>query len=309
VIVALPGGKLVVSLDPLSSLIVHTATLYQMNRQTGVQHYPVREDPAATGCVQPALLDSLAAKGTNTSPSMKQAFHPAMLEASRGAYTSLPDARTLAGLAPDPFGRALVSTWECFYRQYWERRFDDLLVQFRRMNDNVRWPESLAQMEKLTGRQWKGSMFVFAAEGAGKSGLWVKPNICIGGLDETSDGGFVHEGLHLLLGEEWARAPRIQRFMASRNFNDPFWKSNWAGKYEQALVASLDIYIRGFHRKYPENQVVPNYLSGVRVGDIADVAWPLVKAHAGHPTGTIEDLMFEMIQRAEGRKPPTEARP
>jgi hypothetical protein len=86
VIVTLPGGKLVVSLDPLSSLIVHTATLYQMNRQTGVQRYPVREDPAATGCVQPALLDSLAAKGTNISPRMKQAFHPAMLEAaSRGA--------------------------------------------------------------------------------------------------------------------------------------------------------------------------------------------------------------------------------
>jgi hypothetical protein len=310
VILALRGGELVVSLDPLSSLIVHTATLYQMNRQPGVQSYPVRRDPAAMGCVEPALLDLLAAKETNLSPSMKQGFHPAMLEAaSRGAYTSLPDALTLSELAQGPFGRALVSMWDCFYHQYWERSFDELLVQFRRMNDEVRWAESLAQMERLTRRQWKGSAFVFATEGAGRSALWVKPNICIGGLGEASDAGFVHEGLHLLLGEEWATAPRIQAFMASRDFNDRFWKSNWAGKYEQALVASLDIYIRGLHRKYPEGKVVPNYLSGVRVGDIADIAWPLVKDYADHPAGTIEDLMLEMIQRGEGPTRPTTVRP
>jgi hypothetical protein len=166
------------------------------------------------------------------------------------------------------------------------------------MNANVRWAESLAEMERLTHRKWTGDAWVFATEAAGKSGLWVKPNISIGGLGEFDDGGFVHEGLHLLLKEEWARDPRIQEFMAKQNFQDPFWRGNWKGKYEQALVACLDIWIRGLHRRFPEDKVAPNYLAGVRAGDLAGVAWPLVKAHAADPKRSLEDLMYDMIVRS-----------
>ena len=296
--VTLPNGKLTVSLDPMSSLLVHTAAMYGMNRQTGVAYYSVREDAAARACMDDDLRASLDSKSTGGI--MTQQFHPALREVvASGRSKQAPSVDTILAISPGEFGRAAAGMWDCFYRAYWERRFESLVAAFSTMSGNVRWAEALAAMERTTGRKWSGDAWVFAAEGAGKSGLWVKPNISVGGIGETDDGGFVHEGLHLMLKEEWARDSRIQAFMAQRDFRDPFWGSNWKGKYEQALVACLDIWIRGFHKKYPEAKVVPAYLEGVRAGDLARVAWPLVKAHAEDPSRSVEDLMLDMIQRGE----------
>jgi hypothetical protein len=286
VIVAVPGGRVVVSLDPVTSLVAHTLAVYEMNRQSGVSHYTVRSG------ADPALLEKL---GGSLGPYM-----PVMEAIARSeAYRSLPTARGLRELAPGPFAEALALTWERFYHAYWLRRFEALLPEFEAMSANVDWAGSLAKMQKLTGREWRGDMYVFPAEGTGKSALTAGANICLGPLDRNGDAGFVHEGLHLLLREEWAQAPRIQEYMAGRTFSDPFWK-RWPAKYEQALVASLDILIRGLHVKYAEDKVVRNYLEGVRAGDLIEVAWPLVKKHAADPR-PIEDLMLDLITRA-GRR-------
>jgi hypothetical protein len=300
--ILVPSGKLTVSLDPMSSLLAHTSTLYGMNRQSGVSYYAVREDAVAKACVEPGLLGVLELKARNTSTSaMTSQFHPAFraLVAS-GASERLPDRAAIAAIAPGEFGRAAAGMWDCFFSGYWERSFESLLAAFRTMTSNVRWGEALSAMERVTGRKWTGDAWVFATEGVGKSALWVKPNISVGGLGEFDDGGFVHEGLHLMLKEEWACDPRIQTLMAGRKFSDSFWGANWKAKYEQALVACLDIWIRGFHKKYPEAKVAQNYLEGVRVGDLAPVAWPLVKAHAENPSRPIEDLMLDIMICAEG---------
>ena len=303
--VSLAGGKLTVSLDPLTSLLAHTSAMYGMNRQTGVAYYAVREDGAAKACVDQDLLAALEVKSRTSAPTvMSSQFHPAFREAvARGASKKMPDSAAIAAIAPSDFGRAAARMWDCFYRAYWERRFDTLAEAFRTMTANVHWAEAMAHMERVTGRKWTGDAWVFATEGVGKSAVWVKPNISVGGVGEWDDGGFVHEGLHLMLKEEWARDARIQALMAKRGFRDPYWGSNWPGKYEQALVACLDIWIRGFHKRYPEAKVVPNYLEGVRAGDLAQVAWPLVKTHAETPSRSIEDLMFELIGRAESGGP------
>jgi hypothetical protein len=287
VVVAVPGGKVVVSLDPLSSLVAHTLTLYGMNRQSGASYYTVRSD------VDPVLREKLAGSLRPYMPAMEAI-------AARGAYRSLPDTPALRELAPGPFGEALALTWERFYQAYWARRFEAMLPEFEAMSENVDWAGALAKMQELTGREWKGDMYVFATEGTGKSALTAGANICVGPLDRDGDAGFVHEGLHLLLREEWAQAPRIQAFMAGRTFSDPFWK-RWPAKYEQALVASLDILIRGLHVKYGprgEDKVVRNYLEGVRAGDLIGIVWPLVKKHAAEP-GSLEDLMLAILTQAE----------
>ncbi|HRT59228.1 MAG TPA: hypothetical protein P5038_21585, partial [Candidatus Paceibacterota bacterium] len=59
-------------------------------------------------------------------------------------------------IAPGEFGRAAAEMWDCFFREYWERRFEFLLEAFRTMTSNVRWREALAAMERVTGRKWQG---------------------------------------------------------------------------------------------------------------------------------------------------------
>jgi len=299
IVVPTREGQLTVSLDPMSSLIAHTATLYEMNRQSGVRYYRLREDTAAKKAIVTALFDSLSAKQSNMSPSMIGLFHPAMrVVVERRLNVRYPDQESLREAALEPFRSAIVSMWNDFYREYWDANFERLLEEFRAMNDEVHWAEALALMERLTGRAWKNDVYVFATEGTGKSALWVKPNICIGAAGKDSDAGFVHEGLHLLLLEEWAKAPQIREYMAAHPFHDPVWKENWAGKYEQALVVALDIHIRGLNRRYPEDQVVPAYFEGTGVKDLTNIAWPLVKEYVANPDGQIEKLMLLMIRQS-----------
>ncbi len=307
IVVPTREGQLTVSLDPMSSLIVHTSTLYEMNRQPGVRYYRMLEDTAAKKAVVPELLESLAAKRSNLSPTMSGLFHPAMrVVVERQLNVRYPDNETLHEAAAEPFRSAIVSMWNDFYREYWDANFERLLEEFCAMNEEVHWAEALELMEKLTGRAWKNDVYVFATEGTGKSALWVKPNICIGAAGKDSDAGFVHEGLHLLLLEEWAKSPQIREYMAAHPLRDPFWKENWAGKYEQALVVALDIHIRGLNRRYPEDKVVPAYFEGTGVKDLTNTVWPLVKAYVANPDGNIEKLMFLMIRQSVEQRPAVE---
>jgi hypothetical protein len=303
--VILPQGLLTVSLDPWSSLIAHTLTLYGINPQSGTTHYPVLRDEAAQAAVDPELRKRLAGQDLYFRSSGTIRVYRPTMEAmvARCLYRTRPDEHAIREVAIAPFDEALASTWERFYRHYWDAHFDSMLSRLRVMAEKVAWAPSLEKMQQLTGRSWQGEMYVFTVEGTGKSAITAGTNICMGELGEESDAGFVHEGLHLLLREEWAKSPAIATFMENRPFSDPFWKS-WIKKYEQAVVVCLDIYIRDLYRLFPgrEKRVVHNYMEGTRVGDLEDIAWPLVKAYADGPQGTFEDLMLRIITQAEGRK-------
>jgi len=305
VVVTVPDGRIVVTLDPLTSLIIHCVNLYDLNRQSGARYYAVRQNEEARKAVDQEIYQAIAGKDRYFSGGPLRLYTPTMTTAVEGGHhLRYPRPDSFSALAPPPFDQALRQAWEGFYRQYWDDRFEALLAEFRLTSEAMDWARSLELMQKYTGRSWSGTMYVVVAEGTGMSALTAGSRICVGSLGENRDAGFVHEGLHLLLKEEWAKSPPIREFMAQREFNDPFWKKNWPGKYEQAVVASLDILIRGMNLKYPESKVVRNYLSGVQVGDIADVVWPLVKQHVTAPQASFEDLMVRVVRAAEPRGEP-----
>jgi hypothetical protein len=295
VLVAVPEGRLVITLDPMTGLLVHCTNLYQLNRQSGARYYKLHNDTAAIAAVDPAILKSIAGKDRYFGGKGVDLYEPAMkILVETGAYRRYPEQAAFAAM-PEPLNRAMTSTWEKFYREYWDREFNRLVADFKAMSA-IGWSEALAKMQLYTGRKWKGEMYIVAAEGAGKSAFTAGRNISVGAPGPNNDAGFVHEGLHLILREEWALDPRIQRLMEGAAAGEPPYK-RWQARYEQAVVASLDIIIRGLDRLAPEDKVVSNYFEGLRLGPMAPVVWPLVKAHTEHPGRPFEDLMLEIIRR------------
>ncbi len=60
--VATPGGRIVVTLDPATSLLVHCTNLYQLNLQSGARSYAVRDNELAKAAVHPEVLAQVAGK-------------------------------------------------------------------------------------------------------------------------------------------------------------------------------------------------------------------------------------------------------
>jgi hypothetical protein len=46
---------------------------------------------------------------------------------------------------------------------------------------------------------------------------------------------------------------------------------------------------------------VQNYFNGCGVGDLYEIAWPLVTARVENGGGEIEELMWRLVTRAESR--------
>jgi hypothetical protein len=305
VVVHLPGGELVISMDPLVNLAIHTMNMYDLLGNHG-RGYTLKSNELARKVIEPGIYAAVAGKDRYFTEGQLNIYTPTIKAIVEGGlYRRYPDEPLLARLSPEPFNTALVSTWRDFYRGYWENRFDAILAEFEQMNQNMRWAATLARMEELTGQTWNGTMYVFAVEPTAKSALTAGRNVCIGTVSADGDAGFVHEGLHLLLREEWAKSSRIRQFMAIRNFQDAFWGTHWERKYEQALVGCLDIIIRDLSRHYntPAARIAKNYLEGVRVGDIADISWGLVSEYAKTQNGSLDDLMWELVTHAEQARP------
>jgi len=299
-------GGVTVYLEPYTNLLIHTMNLYQLF-DGRVADYPLRRDEASLRAVNPKILAELGGMDKRFSPKGKvQVFAPTMTNLVEGRlYLQLIDAAKLRAMAPAPFGEALAGMWTSFYKDYWRLRFDDLVEQFRAMDKNVRWAQTLGRMEKLTGRKWRGSMQVFAVEGTGKSAFTFGKNVCIGTLRPDDDAGFVHEGLHLLLQEEWSKSPRIAEVMAGAEFNDKFWGKSWASKYEQALVVMLSMHLQGrdtARGKPSRDEFLKLNLEGNMAGDIADIAIESVGTYLKAPDGDIERLMFEIVSKGEARR-------
>ena len=159
------------------------------------------------------------------------------------------------------------------------------------MIEDINWPKTIDQMAGLSQSSFHGEMLLFFVEATAESALTFGKRTCIGTLQAGSDGGFVHEGLHLLLDEKWAESPRINTLIKSRGFTDPVWK-NWQNKYEQALVVSLDCHIQGFADNLDR---VRKYFRGCEIEDLYSTVWPLVSRYAQEREGTIEELMYRVI--------------
>jgi len=294
-VVQLPNGGLVISLDPMANLVMHTLNMYGLLGRHG-GGYLLVEDERAKKAVNDAIYKRIAGKERYFGGGSLNLYSPT-LEAlvMNHQYTQYPSETSLIQLAPAPLNEALQETWESFYRSYWDTNIDRLLDEFRNMDRQMDWAEMLHRMEQVAQSQWHDTMLILAVEATGWSALTWGGNVCIGTLDRNGDAGFVHEGLHLLLRERWAEDPTIQGFMADREFKDRFWKS-WKAKYEQALVVALDAKLRSWPEKH-----IQRYFEGCQVGELYDVVWPKVHQYVDKPVIPLPELMLGIIQSCEGK--------
>jgi len=295
VVVRVPDGELVISLDPMANLVMHTLNMYGLLGQHG-GGYSLSGDKRAREAVNREIFDRVAGKERYFGDGPLNLYSPTIETlAKKRLYTENPDNESLLGLFPVPLGDALKEMWGSFYREYWSNNIDRLCDEFEEMDRKVNWAEMLHRMEQVTQTKWRGSMLVLAVEATGWSALTWGDSVCIGTVDRNGDAGFVHEGLHLLLRERWAEDSAIQRFMAGRAFKDRYWRS-WKAKYEQALVVALDARLRNW-----PDQHVQRYFEGCEVGDLYDLVWPKVCAYVDRPVIPVPELMLEIIQCNEGQ--------
>ena len=294
VVVRVPDGELVISLDPMANLVMHTLNMYGLLGQHG-GGYSLSRDKRAQEAVNREIFDRVQVKSA-TSVMALNLYSPTIETlVQKRLYTEHPDNESLLGLFPVPLDDALRGMWGSFYREYWSSNIDRLYDEFEEMDQQMNWAEMLHRMEKVTQTKWRGSMLVLAVEATGWSALTWGDSVCIGTVDRNGDAGFVHEGLHLLLRERWAEDPAIQRFMAGKEFSDSCWRS-WKAKYEQALVVALDARLRNWPHEH-----VRRYFEGCQVGDLYDLVWPKVCAYVDRTVIPVPELMLEIIQCNEGQ--------
>lgn len=302
-----PNGEVLISLNPMVNLIMHTLNLYDLLGIMG-RTYKLRIDPIALQSIDPWIFFKVARKEQYFSPDpmARLAFYAPTMKRllSERAYERYPEENLLASLVPAPMDLAMQHMWNRFYRSYWNESFARLLDNFVAMNRSMDWQRILDRMEQLTGIIWSGIMLVFPTEATAESAMAFGKEICIGTLRENDDAGFCHEGLHLLLGERWAQSPRIQQFMSGRNFQDTFWKKDWAGKYEQALVVGLDFHITGSKKRVgqPADESACRYYESCMVSGLYVIAWPMISEYVRKGEGDLEDLMWRLIQAGERQK-------
>jgi len=295
VVVGVPDGELVISLDPMANLVMHTLNMYGLLGGHG-GGYSLSCDECALKAVDREIFDRIAGKERYFGGGPLNLYSPTIETlVKKCLYTAHPDDESLLGLFPAPLNNALKDMWDSFYREYWSSKIDRLHDEFAEMDRQMNWAEMLHRMEQVTQIKWRGSMLVLAVEATGWSALTWGDSVCIGTVDRNGDAGFVHEGLHLLLRERWAEDSAIQRFMAGRAFKDRYWRS-WKAKYEQALVVALDARLRNW-----PDQHVQRYFEGCEVGDLYDLVWPKVCAYVDRPVIPVPELMLEIIQCNEGQ--------
>lgn len=291
--VEIPAGKgqLTICLSPLVNLFIHTLNLYDLLGGHGKQ-YTLRKNVQARKAIVSDLYSQVTGKDRYFTRGDLDIYKASMKKiVEENLYLEKVTPHLLDQISPEAFSPALANSWKLFYEDYWTEKFDQLLKIFQKIIENIDWTKTIDQMAKLSQSSFHGQMLLFFVEATAESALTFGKRTCIGTLQTGSDGGFVHEGLHLLLDEKWAKNPRINALIESKGFTDPFWK-NWQSKYEQALVLSLDCHIQGFADDLDR---VRKYFQGCRIEDLYPTVWPLVSRYAQEREGTIEELMYRVI--------------
>ena len=284
-------GQLTICLSPLVNLFIHTLNLYDLLGGHGKQ-YTLRKNVQARKAIISDLHSQVTEKDRYFTRGDLDIYKASMQKiVEENLYLEKVAPQLLDRISPEAFPSALINSWELFYKNYWTGEFDQRLKIFQKIIEDINWPKTIDQMAGLSQSSFHGQMLLFLVEATAESALTFGKNTCISTLQVSSDGGFVHEGLHLLLHEKWAEDQRINALIESKGFTDPFWK-NWQNKYEQALVVYLDCHIQGFA---DDLNRVSKYFRRCRIEDLYPTVWPLVSRYVQEREGTIEGLMYRVI--------------
>lgn len=193
------------------------------------------------------------------------------------------------GITEMNFDSAFQKSWNQFYKEYWNDTLNDRRKLFEECINEFDFVGSLRKMELAAHSKFTSDFYIFPAEALVYSGLKFNDNVCMGGLIVGDDMGFVHEGLHLLLKEEWANNSKIIEVIEKSEYKETYYNS-WAAKYEQALVVGLDCCISN------KDDTAENYHKGCHVDDVFAVSYPLIKEYYNNGCNeNVETLMLKII--------------
>lgn len=186
---------------------------------------------------------------------------------------------------------ALKSSWENYYKDYWNKNGKRLNATAQNQIKNYNWADLIIKLEEISDEKFKKDIFIIGTESLAQSAMMIMPNICIGAIRKNGDFGFSHEGFHLLLKEKWAKNKKIKELIP-KNWNDEGrWGSFWQKKFEQAIVVSLDSLIIGLNKSE-----ISNYFKGCNVGDLERFFFnPMKKWHMNKQKESLADVIYKIL--------------
>jgi hypothetical protein len=196
------------------------------------------------------------------------------------------------GITEMDFYLAFEKSWNEFYKYYWYKTLNERKKIFDECVNSFNYTNAIEKMIVASQREFPSDFYIFPAEALAGSGLKFSNNVSMGDLRIGSDMSFVHEGLHLLLNEEWSKDNEIIELINNSNYKAGLYNT-WSAKYEQALVIGLDCCIQN-----SSDEKARNYYENCDVGDIFDVAYPLIKNYYNNGINeSIEKLMYKVIKQ------------
>ena len=290
-IIDVKNAKIIFDCNEIINLFLHTLNIYGILGNHGTQ-YALRQNEKVINSMDKKIEADVKQGDYYFSYGDLAIFEPGMnYIVNNGTWEKHVDQDTInMGVTQMNFNLAFQKSWYEFYKEYWYDTLTDRNKLFQECINAFDFVEGTKKMTLAAHREFPKNFYVFPAEALTYSGLKFNDNICMGDLQIGEDIGFVHEGLHLLLNEEWAKSTEIIETIKSANYKEEYYHS-WAAKYEQALVIGLDCCIRN-----NDDRIAENYFNGCNVGDVFSIAYPLIKDYYYNGCNeSIEKLMLNII--------------
>ncbi|MCL2371950.1 MAG: hypothetical protein FWC78_00920 [Defluviitaleaceae bacterium] len=290
------GSKIIIDCNEVVNLFLHTLNMYGLLGYHGTQ-YPLRQDENALAAVDEKIHEVVKQGDRHFSYGDLDIYEPCMgyIVDNKTWQQPLSPENIHMGIPHMDFGAAFQKSWDGFYKGYWHDNHAGLAKLFQECVVAFDFADAAKKMAMAAQSDFQKEIYIFPAAAVAESGLKFRDNVCMGELYAGGDMGFVHEGLHLLLQENWARNDEITQIIAAGNYSDSNYGS-WAAKYEQILVVGLDCCIRNL-----SDQRAERYYQGCGVSNEFGMAYGLIKEYwLGGCKETVNSLMAKIITKTLG---------
>jgi len=285
------GCEIIIDCNEVINLFLHTLNIYGLLGNHGNQ-YKLRQDERVISSIDEKIYDDVQQGDSYFSYGNLAIYLPGMryIMDNQTWKSPVSPSNIHMGVQQMNFGAAFQKCWEEFYFDYWHGGYAAREKLFHECIATFDFAEAAKKMSIAAHSDFSSDVYIFPAEALAESGLKFSDNVCMGDLAVGQDMGFVHEGLHLLLQEKWARNEEIIKAISASNYKGVNYGS-WAAEYEQILVVGLDCCIRNLQDEWARR-----YYQGCGVGDAFDTAYPLIKEYYnGGCKEAVESLMLRII--------------